>query len=136
MSVSTAVETALYTQLTGGTALIAALGGTAIYALQAPDGSLPPFVVFTPVAGQPDNDTPSDMRSVLYQVRCYSGSKATAASLDALVSARLHRQTLSVTGYTNFWTVRESDSPALVENLPNNVKTYSYGGYYRIRLDN
>lgn len=136
MSVSTAVETAIYTQLVGGTALISALGGTAIYSVQAPDNALPPFVVFSLVAGQPDNDSPSDMRSALYQVRCFSGSKATAASLDGLVSARLHRQALSVTGYTNFWTVRESDSPALVENLPNNVKIYSFGGYYRIRLDN
>ena len=135
MSVITALETGLYSKLAAGSALITALGGTAIYSMQAPDNSVPPYVVFNLVFGQPENITPSDMRSQLYQVRAFAYSKATAGTLDALIDALLHRQALTVSGYTNFWSVRETDAPALVENLPSGIRVYSFGGYYRFRLD-
>ncbi len=135
MTVRDALETAIYSKLSGGTALIADLGGTAIYNLQVKDNTPLPYVVYSHVAGGPDNITASDSWSQLYLVRAFASTQVKVRSIEANFDALLHRQTLNVSGYTNFWTVRENDAPSTVENLPNGEKAYASGGYYRIRLD-
>ena len=95
-----------------------------------------PYIIFNKMGGGPDNMTPSDSRSYLYFVRAYSAvSAAHAGTIDAQAMLLLHKKTLSVSGYTNYWTVRESDAPQTVDNLPSGERAYQSGGFYRIKID-
>lgn len=128
-----AMGTALYSKLAGGTALISALGGTAIYANQAPDNTSLPYVVYSHMAGGPQNIIPVDLRSDLWYARAYASTNALANRLDGHISDLLHKGSLSVSGWTTFWMVRE-ESISLIETLPDGEKIYTAGGTYRIRL--
>jgi hypothetical protein len=133
MSVFNALNAAIYTKLSGGTALTGLLGGTFIYYQQAPDGRAAPYLIFNFQGGGYENLTSHDTWNGIYFARGFSPNAATAGSIDAAAHALLHRVPLSVAGWTNFWLVREQDL-ALVENLPNGKKIYMSGGMYRIRL--
>ena len=128
-----AMGTAIYTKLAGGTALTTALGGTLIYQDQVPDNAGKPYVVFNHMGGGPDNITPRDMRSHLWFVRAYASTRASANAYDGHISGLLHKGTISVSGYSTFWLVREEDI-SLVENLPNGQNVYVAGATYRVRL--
>lgn len=125
---------AIYSNLTGGTALITALGGTAVYSDAAPDGVALPYVVYSYQAGGPENLTPSDLRSCLVYVRAYAASRQAAESIASLIFDRLYHTNLSLTGYTNFFTTCESEV-VLIEHNPAGIPTYTAGGMYRIRFD-
>ena len=134
MSVQNELNAALYSTLTGGTALTSLLAGTtSVYFLQAPEDATLPYVVYSYQAGGAENVTPSDMRSQLVYTRGYASTPALAGSIDAQISSLLHRQTLSVSGWANFWTAREEDF-ILVENPPDKSPIYMSGASYRIRL--
>jgi len=133
MSVYNALNTAIYNALSGGTALTTALGGTAIYYQQAPDGAALPYVVWSYPAGGDDNLTSSRMKSMVAYVRGYAEKSAQAGTIDGYCDALLHGRVLTVTGWNNFWSAREEDI-AYVENLPDNTQAFSAGGYYRFRL--
>jgi hypothetical protein len=133
MSITNALNTGILSTLSGGTALTGALGGTAIYYQQAPDGAALPYVVWNYQGGGDENITQSRMKNLLVYVRGYAASPALAGTIDAYCDALLHNKTISVTGWSNFWTAREEDI-SLVENLPDNTRIYSEGGIYRIRL--
>jgi len=133
MSVYNALNTAIYSALSGGTALTTALGGTAIYYQQAPEGAALPYVVWSYPAGGDDNLTSSRMKSMVAYVRGYAAGAGQAGTIDGYCDALLHGRVLSVTGWNNFWSAREEDI-AYVENLPDNTRAYSAGGYYRFRL--
>lgn len=134
MSTYNALNAGIYSKLSGGTALTALLAsGSAIYYQQAPDYAALPYVVFNQQGGGPDNRTDHDTRSLVYYVRGYAGTPAVAGSVDAQLSALLHRAALTVTGWTNFWLAREEDL-ATVQVLPNNDRIYSAGATYRVRL--
>lgn len=134
MSVLNVTNAAIYSKLASNSTLTALLGGTAIYYQQAPDNQALPFVVFSLQAGGPQNINPSDLRNQLYFVRGYAATPALAGSIDAQCNASLHGVTLTVSGYTNFWTVRENDF-AMPINEPNGARSNMAGAYYRIRLD-
>ena len=135
MSTLNAVNTSLYSTLSGGTALTAMLAsGSAVYNGMAPDNAVKPYVVFSQQAGGPMNINPSDIREVLYFVRGYAMTPALAGSIDAQISNLLHKRTLTVTGYTNYMTTRETDI-SLVETPPDGSKCWMAGAIYRIRLD-
>lgn len=136
MSVQNSLNAAVFSQLTGGTALINALGGTAIYWLQAPDNAPLPYVIFSEASGLCENVNPSDLRDMVYFIRAWAQQPAQAGSLDKLIHDRMHNQTLNVAGYANFWTFRELDAPPLVVTQPNNENVYMAGAHYRIRLTN
>jgi hypothetical protein len=133
MSVVNALNTAVYSVLSANATLTTLLGGTAIYYQQAPDNAALPYVVFSHQAGQPDNTHGHDMRNQLVFVRGYSGTVTQAGSIDLICGTTLHRRSLSVTGYTNFWTAREQEF-SMIDNEPNGEKTYMAGAYYRVRL--
>jgi hypothetical protein len=135
MSTYNALGSAIYSKLTGGTALTALLSGTgAVYLDQAPDNGTLPYVIYNLMAGGPSNIYPHDLRSLVYQVRGYSGTQLAAGNIDKQCSLLLHKQALTVTGYTNIWTVRETDI-VLNENTPSGEIIYSAGALYRINLD-
>lgn len=136
MSMLNAIAMAMYSKLTGGSALMAMLSGpTCVYHMQAPTSAALSYVVFNLQGGGVENITPSDMRNLIYFVRGYADTAVKAGNIDAQISLLLHKQTLTVSGYTNFWLARETDLAA-VENPPDKKPIYMAGGLYRIRLDN
>jgi hypothetical protein len=131
MSINNLVASAIYSKLTAGTVLGAGVG---VYRNQATEGAVLPYAVFSLQAGGPQNINPSDLRDEVYFVRAYAAKAADAGAIDALASGALHKQTLTVTGYTNISTVRELDLE-LIENPPNGRPVFMCGGLYRISVD-
>lgn len=132
-----AVEIALFSTLTGATALTSLLSGTAaVYNQQAPQQASPPYVVFGLNGGGDDNDNPHRAKSLVYSVKAVgTAGFANAGSIDAQIDAALHHATLSPSGWTNFWTARESDF-RFVET-PTDAggrRFYHAGGLYRVRI--
>jgi len=127
-----ALRDAIYSQLTGGTALIAALGGTAIYHLHAPEDAALPYVVFSWQGGGDVNIDPNETNESVQFVRAYAATDAQAGTLDGLIRARLHRQGLTVTGYNTVWCWREGDYETVETTAGSDI--YTQGGFYRIRI--
>jgi hypothetical protein len=103
-----AVEAGLYTALTGGTALLSTLGGTAIYNGVAPRGVSVPYVVFSLASGIEENMTPTDSQRLVYLVKGVAATLVQAGTIADQVNALLHDQELTVSGSVNFWTSRET----------------------------
>ena len=78
--------------------------------------------------------TPSESTTQLVYVRAYAETAGQAGTIDAHISDLLHKQTLTVSGYTNFWSARETEF-AFPEQDEAGVVTWTAGAYYRIRLD-
>lgn len=130
------LDQAIYSKLQSRSQLTSLLAGTtAIYADQAPDNANFPYVVFSHQGGGDENLDPHRTKNTVKFIRAYSQvSKAQAGSIDAQIDAAMHLQTLSVTGWSNFWTAREEDLSA-VETQPNGQKIYMVGGLYRVRIE-
>jgi hypothetical protein len=141
MSIQNALNAAVYTTLTGGTALTNLLSSeTSVYFLQAPDDCTDTeYVVFSYQGGGDENQIPNRMKNNVLNVRAISGGgtasgPALAGSIDAQIDALLHLKPLTVAGWENFWTAREMDI-VLMENDEAGIKFFTSGGLYRIRLD-
>ena len=131
---SNAVNTWLYSRLQGGSALTALLSGTtAIYNLQAPDGAVLPYVVYSLQGGGDENQTTKRMKNLVYNVRAYANTASQAGSIDVQIDARLHGAQTQITGWDHIWCMREQDIE-LVETDTSRKQIYSYGGLYRIRI--
>ena len=130
------IREGLYSKLIGDTALISELGGdTAIYYGVAPQETARPYVVFFNAGGGPDNTYPSDLTSEVYVVKAVADNLGGALTVDNACKTALHKQTLTVTGYTNIWTRRE-DEVSLTEVSDDGTVIRHEGAYYRIRVDN
>lgn len=128
-----AVETALYTKLSGGTALTGLLGGTAIYNAVVTQGTALPYAVFFESSGGDDNSSPRRARSLLYTAKGVAERAYTANAIDEAMDALLHEGALSITGWNDYWVMRETDV-AYEEKLANGNVVYHRGGQYRIRI--
>jgi hypothetical protein len=131
------LNTAIFSRLSSATALTNLLPGTAsIYALQAPDSAVYPYVVYSLQSGIDENMTANRTKSMLYFIRGYSKvSNAQAGSIDAQIDTALHLVPFTgVSGWTNFWMAREQDIE-LVENPPTGGQVFTNGGVYRCRID-
>jgi len=131
------LNTTLYSRLNGATALTALLSGTAaIYAQQAPESAVYPYVVYSVQGGGDTNDTQNRLKNLVVFVRAYSkASNAQAGSIDAQIDTALHLVPFTgVTGYTNIWLAREGDLET-VENPPTGGQVWMNGGLYRILMD-
>lgn len=122
----------LFDHLAAGTALIAALGGTAIYNKVIPLTAALPAVVYSVASGGEDNDSPLEGVDVTYLVKAVSTSSRQAETLADLVYARLHNATVALDAWSNYHTEltqlvdyseRETDGDVY----------YHTGGLYRIR---
>lgn len=133
MSAYNALNAAIYSKLSGGTALTTLLGGTAVYFAVAPEGAALPYVVWSYQGGGDENLTSNRMKNLLVYIRCYASTHALAGSVDVQADALLHKSTLSVTGWHNIQFMREDDI-FTVEQPPDNAPVYSAGGFYRVRL--
>ena len=133
MSFYNELNAAVYSQLSGGTALVSALGGTAIYHGVAPEGLALPYVVWSYQASNRDNWTPSDSAQSVLFVRAYAATAKKAAEIDDSI-ADLMKTNLTLTNWTNFWLAREEEL-FLPETDESGVTTWMCGAYYRVRLD-
>lgn len=133
MSFYNALNAAITTRLTGGTALTSALGGTAIYNGYAPEYADLPYVVWSYQASNRDNWTPSDSAQSVLFVRAYASTAKKAGQVDDAI-ADLMKTNLTITGWTNFWLAREEEF-MLPETNETGSTTWMCGAYYRIRLD-
>ncbi len=108
-------SSAVWTQLKGGTALTALLGGgtAGIYEDHAPSTATFPYVVFNQQAGTWAQTMGENTRFVdcVYQVKAVTNVAypQTASAIDAQIDARLHNATLTVTGYAPLACEREAD---------------------------
>ena len=135
MSVQNVLNAGLFSKMSAGTALVTSLGGTFLYFGQAPDRQSTPFVVWSYTGGIGyENLTPSESVNELIYVRAYADNPALAGTIDGQISDLLHKQALTVSGYTNFWIARER-SIALSEIDEAKKTTWSSGAFYRVRLD-
>ncbi len=135
MSIQNALNAGMFSKLSGGTALVTSLGGTFIYFNQAPDDQSLPYVVWSYAGGVGhENITPSESINELLLVRGYAANPALAGTVDGQISALLHKQVLTVTGYTNFWTAREQ-AVHLSDVDDAGLTTWTSGAFYRVRLD-
>jgi hypothetical protein len=123
------LNTAIYSTLAG----TVTAAGSAVFLDQAPDAQALPYVVFDYTADLTENITPSDMNNTLVFIRAYATTKAQAGTIDQQIKTLLHLQELSVSGYANFWTARES-AFSFTETDPAGRKTCMAGAEYRIRL--
>lgn len=128
-----ALGSALYSTLAGGSALIDRLGGTAIYNTVAPQGASLPYVVFFVSAGRDINSSPRRARDYVVTVKAVTDAGVKAATeLDGEIDAILHDAELDITGWGNYWTMRESD--IMYTEVGGNTLYWHVGGQYRIRV--
>lgn len=129
------VEQALYARLTGSSTLTNRLASSlSVYNQLAPQGAALPYVVFALMGGGDDNKSPHRAKQLVYLVKALSsqGFKQ-AGEIDAVIDSLLHNQPLSVTGWENYWLMREEDV-RYVETAPGGGQIYHAGGRYRLRI--
>lgn len=134
MSAVNELNAAMYSKLSAAGSIIAALGGTALYFLQAPDDAHAPYIVWDWNVGRENNDTAHRIKDETVFVRGYAETSDAAGTLDALIDAQLHGGTLSVSGWTNFWLKRTADFSA-VDVDPSGRRVYMAGGNYAITIE-
>ena len=129
------VETALYSRLTGTAMLTPLLATqTSVYHSIAPQGAAYPLVIVNRQAGSDDNKSPRRARQLLYLVKAVSNkSMKEAGAIDKEIDKALHDQALSITGWSNYWLMRETDVQ-YVEVAEDDRVYYHSGGIYRMRI--
>ena len=131
----TAINTAIYGRLAGGTALTTALGGTAIYYNNAPTGKALPYIVCQIATRIDENQSPHRTENMLAMIRAYATTPVQANSIDAEIDTLMHNKPLTSSGVTsNFWCMRESSYSGIEVDKSSRVVNYS-GAEYRIRID-
>jgi len=128
------LEQAIYSRLSGGTALVAALGGTMIYNGQIPADISLPAVTFSLASGIEENLTPTRSQRMVYLVKAVANSLSLAGSLAGLIDGLLHDQPLTIAGANNFWIARETIVRYQEIDPAGHVIGHA-GGEYAIRLE-
>ena len=130
-----ALETGLFTLLTGDSDLTTELGGEYIYNQTAPQGQARPYLVFSKAGGGDRNWSPSRWKNYVYLVKAVADGLKKAGTVMEKIDAALHNQVITVTGYTNMVTFMEQEVD-YVETLDNGKAVFHEGAMFRIRLDN
>lgn len=125
-----ALNTAIYSTI-GGTVTNA---GTAVYYLTAPDNQALPYVVWDYVADADENLDANRTKNSLVFIRAFASTPQAAEAIDRQIDALMHLKTLTVTGWTNFWTAREN-AYSLESTDQAGRKVFMAGAEYRIRTD-
>lgn len=128
------IEAGLYSKLIADTALVAELGGSAVYNRHAPQDASRPYVVFFHSGGGHEQMSPSDLQNHVYMVKAVADESKKAGTVDALCVACLNGATLAVSGYTNIWMGCE-DEVQVTEITPTGDVIYHCGHYVRVRID-
>lgn len=131
-----AIWTGLYSKLSGGTALIAALGGTAIYHQQPPEGAALPYVIFGWAGGglQPLNS--HTLANGIIRIRAFSDvDDSEAGAIRDEVFTLIDKGSLTITGWSQLWLRAEAPHIEMVETDESGVTVWSSGDDYRIIAD-
>ena len=130
-----ALSSAVFSKLTQGTALTALLSGTAsVYFNIAPDEASLPYAVFSYQSALDDNMTPRRSINDLMYIRGYTDvNGAAAGNIATQIDNLFQGATITVSGYNDFWTVRETEIEN-VEITASGKRIYNAGGVYRVRL--
>ncbi len=129
------IEAGLKTKLEAYSALTTLLSSaTAIWNQAAPSETPIPYVVFSWTGGGLENINPSEMHSLLYLVKAIADDATEAGVLQGHIRGALHKTTLTVSGYTNFYTACE-DEVQLTEVPREGTLLFHRGYYVRIRID-
>lgn len=124
------LDTALYQKLASTSAVTSLVGGTAaprIYESLAPSGAALPYVIFYLASGVNQNNNPSQGINDVYRVEARGSSRASAEAVMSAINDALHRQALTVTGWSNFYTS--------VERRQHFIETVSGQQHWRRILD-
>jgi hypothetical protein len=129
------LSSAVFSKLSQGTALTALLAGTSsVYFNIAPDEATLPYVVFSYQSAMDENLTPRRSVNDLMYIRGYTDvSGAAAGNIATQIDNLFQGATITVTGWTNFWSARETE----IENTEitaSGKRIYNAGGVYRIRV--
>lgn len=128
------IEAGLYSALSADTAIIGALGSTAIYNQIAPQTASVPYIVFGPGFGGKANISPGDLRNYVYPVKVVAAESKVAGTLGELILDCLHQTTLTVDGFTNYHTQAEGQIQ-FVETGRDGRLIFHSGYDMRIRID-
>ena len=129
------IEAGLAAKLDAYGALTALLSSTtAIWNGAAPPGTALPYVVFFYTGGGLENINPSELHNLLYLVKAIADDATEAGVLQGHIRGALHNTTLTVSGYTNFYTACE-DEVQLTEVSREGTLLFHRGYYVRIRID-
>ena len=127
-----ALNAAIYTQLSTPATTLYGLVGARVYDLLAPPNAAFPFVVYQHQAGGDQNMEPVDRLDMLYMVKSFAGSLSSALAIDDAARDRLHKQALTVSGWTCLSVVRENE--IALSEVVNGAPIFQVGALYRIRL--
>ncbi len=133
---SNALETAIGSALAAGTALtsLLAAGTASIFNGQPPRDAARPWVTYSLASGVEENVTPRDSQRYVYLVKGVAASLHTAGLVAEQIRARLHHQSLTVSGSTCFWAARET-VVRYQEVDPGGHVVGHAGGEYAFRLE-
>lgn len=132
MSSLPAVETALYTTLSGNSGVLAGVG-TRIYNPQAPAGTGLPYLLFYLASGLMPNWTPALFVDDVYRVEAVGRTRAEAESVFNAAFTALHLQTLTISGWSNYWTACEQIVTRV--DIIEGTQFYRRIGDFRIKAD-
>lgn len=124
------IDGAIYTKLKATSAVTALVGGTAvprIYMQQAPSSATLPYVIFYLNSGGVANLTPREDFNVTYRIEAVADTRQGAQSLSEACFGALHRESVTVTGWSNFY--------ARVDNMVSMVDNQDARQYYRKIFD-
>lgn len=127
------VAEGIYDALYANANILAAVG-TRIYRELAPQQATYPLVILQHVGGGTISETPVDAADPFYLVTAVSAiSPAEAETLAGYIETALHKQTLTVSGWTNIWTAVQTHLEAA--ELPGSgAPLWQAGRFVRIRL--
>jgi len=133
-----AIETALYTKLTGASGLTSLLAGTAsVYAYLAPENDNPPYVVYSNQSNVPAYTlSGTAFENALYLVKGVTAGPGMgqAGSVAKQIDLALNDQALTITGYTHMLCRRES-TVRYTEVDPGGQRWNHAGFLFRIQAD-
>lgn len=139
MSSQNALNTAIYSKLSGGTALTVLLnGGTAspsLYFEQAPDGASLPYCVWIFPSELDTNQIPRRMKNIVLRVYAVASAPAQAGTIDAAVDTLLHNATLTMASpwASSLW-LRRENGYQLITTSEAGLRYYTSGADYRVEL--
>ena len=129
----TVIYTGIRNKLTGDAGVTAQVG-TRIYKKMAPANVDMPYLRYYVSAGGYLNIVAGDLFNVLVTVEAFANTDAGATDAFESAFTALHRQTLTVSGFVNYWCMAER----YIDLPPELVKgelIYRVGADFRICLD-
>jgi len=115
------------------TDLLSGQSADSIYWLTPGDSPGKPYIVYELHSGGDENRSSTRTRNVVLAVKAVADTAGAAEQIDEQIDARLHDQTLTISGWDTVTMAREDDL-ATTEDNGGGGANYVIGGYYRIRV--